>query len=366
MAEVLNLISRALSGTRNDAFAEVQSARQTDLNVETIRGLACILLVAFHVVGGKPYTGLRIEDPDSLYRLLTDALAYVRMPLFTFLSGYVYAMRPFRKDSLTFIRGKVRRLLVPMLVVGTLFAVIKTLTPGTNTPLAPEDFLTLHIIPVEHFWFIEALFWVFMLVMLLEMAGLLSNGYRFTVVLAAAAALHLLWQEPPIWFALSGAVYLLPFFLFGAACKQFREFIFQPHVLWPAGVLLAGCTALVVMGIFGLTERAPDRSVLALIVGGGSGLFLLASQWRQRGLIMIGAYAYSIYLYHVFAAAPSRIILERLGVTDHSLLLVAGLVAGILGSIVIDLIASRYGWSRLLLLGKKRNCGTTIDNLKSG
>lgn len=354
MAEVLNQLSRLLGGSRNDAFAGIQSTRHIDLNVETLRGLACILLVGFHVVGGKPYTGLRIEDPDSLYRLVTDALAYLRMPLFTFISGYVYAMRPFHDDARRFIRGKVRRLLVPMLVVGTLFALVKTFTPGTNTPLAPADFLTLHMIPVEHFWFIEALFWIFMLVMLLEMSGLLSTGRRFIAVLVAAAAVHVFWQQPPIWFALSGAVYLLPFFLFGAACKRFRAAIFQPVVLWPAGGLVTLCIVVAMLGVTGVVERTPDRSVVALVVGGGTGLLLLASQWKQRGLTMIGAYAYSIYLFHVFAAAPSRIILERLGVTHTFLLLVVGMVCGLVGPIIVDWVASRHGWSRLLLLGKKR------------
>ncbi|WP_162628709.1 MULTISPECIES: acyltransferase family protein [Marinobacter] len=354
MAEITNTLSGGLADGSSGVISGAKAGRRTDLNVETLRGLACLLLVGFHVVGGKPYTGLRVEDPDSIYRLVTDALAYLRMPLFTFLSGYVYAMRPFSGGAGRFMQGKVRRLLVPMLVVGTLFAILKSVAPGTNTPMALEDFLTLHIVPVEHFWYVESLFWIFLLVMLLEMGGLLSTGRRFIAVMAIGCVIHVLYQKPPIYLGFAGAIYLIPFFLFGAACNRFRETLFRPTVLWPAGLLFVLCGTWALMGVAGLTARVPDQSVPALVIGCCSGLFLLASQWKVRWLVFIGGFSYSIYIYHVFAAAPSRIILEKLGVTDTFLLLVVGLVCGIVAPIIVDRVASRYGWSRLVLLGKRR------------
>jgi len=58
-----------------------------NLRLETLRGLACILLVLYHVVGSDPAQGLMLAD--GWLRWLNDGLAYLRMPLFTFLSGWI-------------------------------------------------------------------------------------------------------------------------------------------------------------------------------------------------------------------------------------------------------------------------------------
>lgn len=52
---------------------------QKDASIETLRGLACILLVAFHVIGENRHGGLHVPD-DSTFRWYADSFAYLRMP----------------------------------------------------------------------------------------------------------------------------------------------------------------------------------------------------------------------------------------------------------------------------------------------
>jgi fucose 4-O-acetylase-like acetyltransferase len=100
------------------------------------------------------------------------------MPLFTFLSGYVYAFRPFTGHTCQFIKSKARRLLLPMLVAGTLFAIIQSLTPGANGVI--ENWALLHIILVAHFWFVEALFLIFIGIAALENSNFLPLKQRLS------------------------------------------------------------------------------------------------------------------------------------------------------------------------------------------
>ena len=79
-----------------------RKARNTE--VDTLRGLACILLVAYHVIGATPESGLKLHE--GMLRDVNALLAYIRMPLFTFLSGLVYAWRPYTADWKQFIGGK--------------------------------------------------------------------------------------------------------------------------------------------------------------------------------------------------------------------------------------------------------------------
>ncbi len=313
------------------------------LEIDTIRGLACLMLVAYHVIG-TPTTGLLLTE--GWLRDLNDYLAYIRMPLFTFLSGYVYGWRPYRTGAGSFLAGKARRLLIPLLVVGTLFAVIQAMVPGTNTSV--ENWYMLHIIPYAHFWFVESLFIIFLVIVLLESFGLLSSLFRVAVALAAASVLYVFFFGTEI-FSISGSLYLMPYFLGGLACCRFSLTGRHRWRLFMAFWLL--CLAILVWQNFdGLVSK---RSFAALLFGVASCVLLVSSGWTNRALAYVGLYSYGIYLFHAFFTAASRIALNKVGVADLALLVLAGCALGIGGPIVVEKLACQNRIANTLLLGKK-------------
>jgi fucose 4-O-acetylase-like acetyltransferase len=314
-----------------------------NLEIDTLRGLACILLVVSHVIGFSPIHGLKLSE--GFLREGNDFLAYVRMPLFTFLSGYVYAYRPFRTGAVQFIKGKARRLLVPMLVVGTFFAVVQTYTPGANGGV--ENWYLLHLKPYAHFWFVESLFLIFLLVVPLEISKAMSSKFSMAFVFVLASLLYISGFAFT-WFSVSGAIYLLPYFILGIAlcrfsvvdhCKQYRVGFYIIGVL-------AAMLPLVIEG------ADSQRTLLSLVVGGAACAALLMTRMRVTWLARIGSYSYAIYLYHVFFTAACRIFSNRLGIDSMIVLFAVGSVAGLIGPIVVEVISDKHGLSRLLFLGK--------------
>lgn len=329
-----------------------------NLLIDTLRGIACVLLVAVHVVGIDAEAGLRVAD--GVMRYVNDALAYIRMPLFTFLSGIVYAYRPFSGEVGQFVAGKSRRLLLPMLVVGTLFAIAQELAPGTNDTV--ENWRLLHIVPVAHFWFIEAIFIIFMIMIPLEMLRGFKSLPLFALIVLAASALYLSDFHFRL-FAISGAIYLFPFFLMGMALQRY-------HLIWHlnrfTGVALLALAAIaVVLATEGIVTVHGKRTVLTLVVGGMACIGLLAMHFTSPVMARIGAYSYTIYLYHVFFTAGSRVLLRQSGLEHTYTLFIAGLAAGIIGPILLDILLSRSDVTRTLLLGKppqKRTAETRPPN----
>ena len=304
-----------------------------NLPIETLRGLACLLLVLYHVIGADASLGLRVEDGPV--RWLNDGLAYLRMPLFTFLSGLVYGLRPFAGNSRAFLVGKVRRLLIPMLFVGTLFAV-------------------LHIRPVAHFWFLESLFWVFLVIWLLERWNLIREVKGYLLALTLACALYLTVRG---WFMLGieGAIYLMPYFLFGLAFSRFplKPYLTSAWVRW--GLLMLAAVAVISMG---MPVSNPDRRTVAMLAVGMSLCMLSLSLVRVvPGLAAIGRHSYAIYLFHVFFTAAVRIALNLVHIKLLPIDILLGLAIGLAGPIVLDRIASRFKWPALLLLGKALKTG---------
>jgi fucose 4-O-acetylase-like acetyltransferase len=325
------------------------------LRTDTLRGFTCLLLVLFHVVGSDPSNGLHVAAGPL--RTLNDGLCYLRMPLFTFLSGLVYGLRPCTGHGHAFLGGKARRLLVPMLFVGTLFAILQSVLPATNFGAEGEgqrDWRLLHVEPVGHFWFVEALFWIFVLLWVLERRRLLATPGRFAAAWALAVLADVLLRGPR-WLALDGALFLLPHFLAGLAVSRFA-LTSRLETGWMRALLVAAAAMAVVQ--LGTPVPNPDRHG-AWILLAGTALCALAAGARMEAawLARIGASSYAIYLFHVFFTAGSRVALAGAGITALPLQIAAGVGAGILAPIVVEAWATRIAGVRTLLLGHPLRSG---------
>lgn len=323
-----------------------------NLNIETLRGLACLLLVAYHVIGDKPTMGLQVPA-DSAVRHIQDILAYIRMPLFTFLSGYVYAVRPYSSGMKRFLLGKARRLLVPMLVVGTLFVIIRNNVGGTNKNFALQDWFTIHILPVDHFWFVESLFWIFALIMILEHFQLLKKPMNFLIILGIVCLIHVI--EPPLtpYFSIDRALYLLPYFLIGVGVYRYKAALLQQPYLVFMSIIFVAALAFASAGTLDYVDTIRKQSWIALAIGGLGATLLVASRIQIPLLASIGTFSYAIYLFHTFATSASRIIFQKLGIDNFTALFLLGMTGGIVAPIVIEMLAIRHPLSSTLLLGRR-------------
>lgn len=320
-------------------------------NIVEVRGLACLLLVAYHVVG-VPGTGMQVDD-HSAYRYATASFDLIRMPLFTFLSGLVYAYRPVIAGRLGgFLVKKLRRLGIPFVVVSTLFYLVQTRMTGANGVYAPTGIRDIYLYSYAHFWYLQALLSIFALVGLLESAGLLARPRRFAVVFAAAIAGCLTVHVDSDPFSINEACVLLPHFLLGVAVTRFGGEVPRKRLLAGAGAALAIGVAIHQASLLGLLhETFGWNSAVALLCGMGGAVTLLQIMPRGRPLRTIGRSSYAIYLYHAFFTAGARIALHRLGAGD-GILFLSALAAGMSGPMVLEALVSTRPLTRLALVGK--------------
>ncbi len=321
--------------------------KKRNLKVDTLRGLACIMLVAYHVIGDSSGSGLKIDS--GWYRQINDTFAYVRMPLFTFISGVVYAYRPFNGDFVRFLKGKFNRVLVPMLTLGTLFAIVQSLTPGANG--GDFNWKLLHIIPVAHFWFVEAIFIIFAIVSVLEYMKLLSKPLTYLMVYICASAIFLTHVDVP-YFSIQGAAYLMPYFLTGLAVQRFNLLDKIPSYV--GGAMALGVLLYLTAIMFGYFELDGRTSLQGLICGAVFCTGALALGAESESLARIGYYSFTIYLLHVFFTSAVRIFMYKLGITNvHAVFLMAW-IAGIFGPIIAEIVLDGTNFTRQYLLGKRK------------
>lgn len=148
--------------------------------IEVIRVIAMLMIVALHCIcyyTGK-WGGYGERPRIELYDGVSDILHGIALPMFTCISGFLYALqRECGKyaDYGRFVVGKVKRLVVPM-VVWSAFCML--IIPGA-------EFSISGLLGYHHLWFLGMLFWLFAVSpVLLRMARIGKKG-----VLVCAGAL---------------------------------------------------------------------------------------------------------------------------------------------------------------------------------
>ena len=335
----------AFPGVAPDAFSE-------QVPIETMRGIAVLMLVSYHVVGPAPGTALDVSYPHPL-RLYADFFVDLRMPFFAFIAGYIYALRPASQAHYAeFVAGKLRRLYLPGALAITAFAVSANLL-GNRFSVAWGDIWYVVLHSYAHFWFLQAILVIFVVFGLLD--ALLQRRLTGHLLLVSFALYLSNFHFGTRFFSVDSAMYLLPFFLLGVffnrhAAEFAREtarltvllaLIGGACVLWNAQVYLE-------TGAFSLYRRDVQS------LGFGIAACTLAMLWLPRlpALERLSPYAFTIYLYHVFGTSGSRMLCDSLGVTALEPRFFCGVLGGLVLPVVIHKAAAGSVFPTRLILGR--------------
>lgn len=337
------------------------TAGSTDTSVQSLRGLAVILMVAGHVIGSSATSGMTIGD-DSIWRYAYVALEDVRMPLFTVLSGFVYAMRPVitARHLPQLLKAKIRRLLVPLLTVGTLLIALQTQIPGTNSKPGFDAILGILVFPPGHLWFLQSIFLIFLVIATLECTNLITTPIRWAGCLAVSFACAQLFSSVFAlrFFSIDGAIGLIPFFILGYGLARFT--IGTPSNKW---LMVTSAVFVVVYALrlsiaFHILPPINDdlARFLGLCVGALATYLLMAIRERISifALAWVGTYSFGIYLLHVFGSAGSRMALDLIPINvPNGTVFAVGLLAGVMLPIAFELTFGRNRAVSVAILGQR-------------
>jgi len=323
--------------------------------VQTLRGIACILLVAFHTIGSAALTGMKVDD-DSGYRLFANLFTYLRMPLFTFLSGFVYAYRPVQPGAVgAFARRKFVRLVLPLLCVSTLYYAATEVNQENAVWQIPLDQVwRIYVFNYVHYWFLQAIILIFAVVALLDRFKLLSTPGRYAVVFVAFLAIHLtipMDRDDTVPFSALDALYLAPYFLLGLGANRFGAILMRPLVSWTCVVVALVAMVLYLATLLQGETPSHDGVPLELLVGVTGTLALIALCPVSRPLERIGAYSFSVYLFHPFFVAAARAVVKPIGVTG--ILFTVCVIAGVVGPMVLERVLGNVPVLKTLLFGRR-------------
>jgi peptidoglycan/LPS O-acetylase OafA/YrhL len=331
---------------------------QKNLSIETLRGIAILLVVMGHVIGYKSDEGMKVAD-NSFLRHLYFTFEYLRMPLFTVISGWVYSLMPVTKNYFKiFTIKKCRRLLLPLVFVGGLYYILQSIIPGTSNSYELKNIWRILLFPYTFYWYLQSLFIVFFVISIIDSFKLSEKIYNWLIILALSFLLLIVRDDlfPETiqnYFGFKGAIYLLPFFLIGVGVKRFESQFNNKYLLWTFGITLIACLIFQQLSWYKVTDYVFSRySGIGLIIGITGTITLMHTHFTNKWFAWLGNFAYSIFLFHSFGASGSRIIINALGIHNVAVVFFISLTFGMALPIVAEKILDRFKITRLLMLGR--------------
>lgn len=337
-----------------------------DKGIETLRGIAIIFMVAGHVIGTGTRSGLSVSE-NSWFRYFYYSFEYLRMPLFTVISGFVYAMRPIStsQEQKKFIKRKIVRLILPFLCAVTLLCFFQMITPGTNAKLPLGEFWRAYLSPYAQFWFVQGIFTTFIIISFLEITGLVKNLRGWLVIFLISILLFYADIITTTFFSLDRVPFLLMFFLFGLGLKRFYHILFNNKIIKTIAVILflVGIISQQVLYFNKNIDEEHFAKIFTVLVGTSGAFVLVITRFYNALLAWIGNFSYEIFLYHPFGTAGGRIFLRSIGISNLNVYFVICLVLGIALPIIFRLVCNKYPVLTTVLFGERRK--TKKENLRN-
>lgn len=171
----------------------------------------CIVLVVY---------GHYFPDDSPSWHVCVRSLIYsFHMPLFMFLSGYLYMVTRKEEPYLHFIGRKARRLLIPYVVTSAIVISIKLITQGSmqvDHPVTTMSFLRMLYRPEAgaFLWFLIALWWMFTLIPLCK-----TKKMRLALLIVTLALYFIPLPSVNI-FCINQFCRMSVFFVLGAVARE--------------------------------------------------------------------------------------------------------------------------------------------------
>ena len=320
-------------------------------NIESLRVLATLLLVTYHAIGPDAQTQLHIDYPHPL-RLFADFGIDLRMPLFAFIAGWVYALKPVSRSSFGhFTTRKVKRLVIPGLVAAILLWIVGR-SFFSNTIASGAELIEVLTLTFAHYWFIHAILLILLSIALIESLNRAALRHRTLLALAlmllALPTLHVPYVET------ARAQYLAPYFLFGmVACRRPDFLAKRKHLLVAAALVACAAAAYMNFEYYEQTGilNADRRDLQSGLMSFGLILLLLFLLPSTRLLATFGTLSFTIFLYHPFGTSAARRLMWFFGVENVWFIMVVATIAGVLVPLALHLLLSRWNVTRALFLG---------------
>ena len=305
--------------------------------VDRLKGYACFLVLFGHVIMGIRLAGINIPQ---FFEGMEKFIWSFHVALFLFLSGVVYnetGQWKGKKTKWGFILHKLMNLGIPYVTFSVVYVLINSLVGTVNTGFKVSDILYIWKTPVAQYWFLYALFFLF--VIWTALSGILKN-----------------WQIAVLTILIG---YLSPILGISLGCM---EVVFYSSLAFGIGTFvnfkklsdipiwakwLVVFLHIVIGVLFILVNKIETAFVkeFMILLGIYSSIMFISMLQKNkivaRFLDFVNKYSFQIYLLHTIFTAGIRIIMLRVNINSWVIHVVVGTICGLVFSVLTAQIAKK-------------------------
>lgn len=335
--------------------------------IDNIKTFACILVVLGHLIQSLQKSG--IDNHENITNFINWFIYLFHMPLFFAVSGYLYELKK-KKFSLKqykkSIINKIINLGVPYISFYLFYVFINmAFANSVNSPKGINEIIGIINNPMAPYWFLYALFSIFLLMPLLE--KILNNKKKMIFTFLLMLKFLNLFVNTGVYVIdsfLANSIY----FYCGVVIKDLinrKKNIIKKHnfIYNLVFVLIYSITALILY-LYNLNNSVNIAIKIIEIALALVAIFILVNMFRslKKDFIFkeLKKYTFPIYLLHTIFAAGFRIALLRVGITNYVINFIIGFVASIIIPIIIAKICEKTKYLNFFFYPTK-----TIKKLKT-
>lgn len=316
-------------------------------DMDIARGIGIFLVVLGHSFPDAQFNG------SVFYAYIYRFIYSFHMPLFFIISGF-FAYKIYEISTLKsygrFVYGKFKRLMIPYISVSLIAVPIKLyMNNYAVRPIKLNDLIMNIIfypldIPIQYFWFIYTLFFMFAVAPLFKKLPL-------NITLVITLMLNLFFTKQVGFMYIYGIVHYLFYFFFGiylnSVYKSWSSIKNKQIMIVIFSVIIVTLN----LKLFQPTKTMyPYHNLITSLFG--SGIFLMLSNLIVNGSVgrlfkNIGKYSYDIYLLSWFFQTGVRVITYQVLGFNYNIVILIMLLAGFL-----PIMMSMYIFNKNLLLSK--------------
>lgn len=317
--------------------------------VDDVKVIACILVVLGHFF--QSMTKANILPENDLYKWFNTTIYYFHVPLFFICSGYLYQKYSKVNDFKSWKKNVAKKALalgVPYVTFSTATWVLKTVfSSSVNDQIGGlGDTLLFH--PTAPYWYLYALFFIFLVTPTFSTIKLAAVG----LVVAVVAKVYILTGGGTGIYAVSTVLANEIWFVLGMSICAFNVHIRgkrrQGTII---GILFFGLSVAVYMANIQNSAVSFALGLMACVAV----ILLVAGLEDKSGKVMgfLAKYTMPIFLMHTLFAAPMRSVLLKIGVTNAVAHIGLGLGVSFAGPIVAAWIMKKTKWLEFFLYPNK-------------
>lgn len=349
--------------------------KQREKWVDYTKAFACILVVIGHLLQGLNLASIKWNI--NLYYNLNKFMYIFHMPLFMCLSGYLYgktAKISSKKDYVNFIKKKIINLSIPYFVFYITHVLINIIfSSSVNSPKNLQDILNILTNPIPPFWFLYALIFIFILIPIVEY--IFKNNKRNILFFLTLIFLVNIFIDIKIY-AINVFCEFAVFFYLGTFIDKLENINYTKEKTLTNTIIfvilsLVYCY-LLRYNVVNSISIAVIKFILAIygiVVSIAIIKNYLKKLEQNKWYDEVSKYTFQIYLMHTIFSAGIRICLIKLNIMNFYVHFILGMVAGILGPIIISKILEKTKYGNIIIYPlntiKKINGSDIFENTYS-